>query len=322
MDIETRQRRTLYPPIEPYKTGRLDVGDGHILYWELCGNPDGKPLVFLHGGPGVGISPDHRRQFDPQKYNALLFDQRGCGRSTPHASLEANTTWHLVDDIEKLRETVGVDKWLVYGGSWGSTLSLAYAETHPGRVSELVLRGIFLFDPYEIDWMYKKGGASQLYPDKWEEFVAPIPEGERDDLVEAYRKRLTGSDRAEQLKCAKAWSKWEAQIVTLLPDAHVVEEFTEDEKAIAIARIENHYMANRGWLEEGQLLEGAAKLKGIPAVIVQGRHDCCTPPAAAWALHKRWPEAELEIVPDAGHLFNEPGILDGLIRATEKFADR
>ena len=322
MDIETRQRRTLYPPIEPYKTGRLDVGDGHTLYWELCGNPDGKPLVFLHGGPGVGISPDHRRQFDPQKYNALLFDQRGCGRSTPHASLEANTTWHLVDDIEKLRETVGVDKWLVYGGSWGSTLSLAYAETHPGRVSELVLRGIFLFDPYEIDWMYKKGGASQLYPDKWEEFVAPIPEGERDDLVEAYRKRLTGSDRAEQLKCAKAWSKWEAQIVTLLPDAHVVEEFTEDEKAIAIARIENHYMANRGWLEEGQLLEGAAKLKGIPAVIVQGRHDCCTPPAAAWALHKRWPEAELEIVPDAGHLFNEPGILDGLIRATEKFADR
>lgn len=322
MDIETRQRRALYPPIEPYKTGRLDVGDGHTLYWELCGNPDGKPLVFLHGGPGVGISPDHRRQFDPQKYNALLFDQRGCGRSTPHASLEANTTWHLVEDIERLREMVGVDKWLVYGGSWGSTLSLAYAETHPGRVTELVLRGIFLFDPYEIDWMYKEGGASQLYPDKWEEFVAPIPEGERGDLVEAYRKRLTGSDRAEQLKCAKAWSKWEAQIVTLLPDAHVVEEFTEDEKAIAIARIENHYMANRGWLEEGQLLEGAAKLKGIPAVIVQGRHDCCTPPAAAWALHRRWPEAELEIVPDAGHLFNEPGILDGLIRATEKFADR
>jgi len=320
MDIETRQRRTLYPPIEPYKTGHLEVGDGHTLYWELCGNPDGKPLVFLHGGPGVGISPDHRRQFDPQKYNALLFDQRGCGRSTPHASLEANTTWHLVEDIEKLREMIGVDKWLVYGGSWGSTLSLAYAETHPDRVTELVLRGIFLFDPYEIDWMYKEGGASQLYPDKWEEFVAPIPEDERGDLVEAYRKRLTGSDRDEQLKCAKAWSKWEAQIVTLRPDAHVVEEFTEDEKAIAIARIENHYMANRGWLEEGQLLEGAAKLKGIPAVIVQGRHDCCTPVAAAWSLHKRWPEAELEIVPDAGHLFNEPGILDGLIRATEKFA--
>ena len=322
MDIQTAQRRTLFPPIEPYKTGHIDVGDGHTLYWELCGNPDGKPLVFLHGGPGTGISPDHRRQFDPQKYNALLFDQRGCGRSTPHASLEANTTWHLVDDMEKLRALLGFEKWLVYGGSWGSTLSLAYAETHPDRVSELVLRGIFLFDPYEIDWMYKEGGASQLYPDKWEEFVAPIPEAERGDLVEAYRKRLTGSDRAEQLKCAKAWSKWEAQIVTLLPDPHVVEEFTEDDKAIAIARIENHYMANRGWLEEGQLLEGAARLKGIPAVIVQGRHDCCTPPAAAWSLHKRWPEAELQIIPDGGHLFNEPGILDGLIRATEKFAER
>ena len=322
MDIQTPQRRTLFPPIEPYKSGHLDVGDGHSLYWELCGNPDGKPAVFLHGGPGAGISPDHRRQFNPETYNILLFDQRGAGRSTPHASLEDNTTWHLVADIEKLREMVGVEKWMVFGGSWGSTLSLAYAVTHPQRVTELVLRGIFLFDPYELDWMYKKGGASQLYPDKWEEFVAPIPEDERDDLVEAYRKRLTGSDGDEQLRCAKAWSGWEAQIVTLLPDPHVVEEFTSDEKAIAIARIENHYMANRGWLDEGQLLRDAAKLKGIPAVIVQGRHDCCTPPAAAWALHKSWPEAELEIIPDGGHLFNEPGVLDGLIRATERFASR
>ena len=320
MDIHTAQRRTLFPPIEPYKTGHLDVGDGHSLYWELCGNPDGKPVVFLHGGPGAGISADHRRQFNPKKYNILLFDQRGCGRSTPHASLEANTTWHLVEDIEKLRAMVGADKWMVFGGSWGSTLSLAYAETHPERVTELVLRGIFLFDTYELDWMYKEGGASQLYPDKWEEFVAPIPEDERGDLVEAFRKRLTGSDREEQLRCAKAWSKWEAQIVTLLPNAEVVEEFTGDDKAIAIARIENHYMANGGWLDEGQLLRDAEKLKGIPAVIVQGRHDCCTPPAAAWALHKRWPEAELEIIPDGGHLFNEPGVLDGLIRAAEKFA--
>jgi proline iminopeptidase len=319
-DAHSSKRRPLYPPIEPYKSGHLDVGDGHSLYWELCGNPDGKPVVFLHGGPGAGISPDHRRQFDPDKYNILLFDQRGCGRSTPHASLEANTTWHLVDDIEKLRAMAGVDQWMVFGGSWGSTLSLAYAQTHPERVTELVLRGIFLFDPYELDWMYRQGGASQLYPDKWEEFIAPIPEAERGDLVEAYRKRLTGSDREEQLRCAKAWSKWEAQIVTLLPNAHVVEEFTEDDKAIAIARIENHYMANHGWLETGQLLAGAEKLKGIPAVIVQGRHDCCTPPAAAWALHKRWPEAELEIIPDGGHLFNEPGVLDGLIRATDKFA--
>ena len=320
MDIQTSQRRTLFPPIEPYETGHLDVGDGHSLYWELCGNPDGKPVVFLHGGPGAGISPDHRRQFDPGKYKALLFDQRGCGRSTPHASLESNTTWHLVEDIEKLREMAGVDKWMVFGGSWGSTLSLAYAETHPDRVTELVLRGIFLFDRHELDWMYSKGGASQLYPDKWEEFVAPIPEGERGDLVEAYRKRLTGSDKAEQLRCAKAWSKWEAEIVTLLPNAHVIEEFTEDEKAIAIARIENHYMIAKGWLEEGQLLANAGKLKGIPGIIVQGRYDICTPPTSAWAVHKAWPGSELWIVPDAGHSASEPGIVDGLVRATDKFA--
>ena len=314
-------RRTLYPPIEPYETGRIDVGDWHSLYWEFCGNPDGKPVVFLHGGPGAGISPDHRRQFDPDKYKILLFDQRGCGKSTPHASLEANTTWDLVSDIEALRKEVAkVDKWMVFGGSWGSTLSLAYAQTHRDRVTELVLRGIFLFDRYELDWMYRKGGASQLYPDAWEEFVAPIPEGERDDLVEAFRKRLTGDDRDVQLECAKAWSKWEATIVTLLPNPHVVEEFTDDDTAIAIARIENHYMANHGWLDEGQLLRDAASLKGIPAVIVQGRHDCCTPPAAAWALHKCWPEAELQIVPDGGHLFNEPGILDALVRATDRFA--
>jgi len=315
------ERRSLYPPIEPYETGRMDVGGRHSLYWELCGNPEGKPVVFLHGGPGAGISPDHRRQFDPEKYKILLFDQRGCGRSTPHASLEDNTTWDLVADIEELRKQVAqVDKWMVFGGSWGSTLSLAYAQTHRDRVTELVLRGIFLFDHYELDWMYRKGGASQLYPDAWEEFVAPIPEGERENLVEAFRKRLTGDDRTVQLECAKAWSKWEAQIVTLLPNAHVVEEFTDDEKAIAIARIENHYMANGGWLDEGQLLRDAASLKGIPSVIVQGRHDCCTPPAAAWALHKCWPEVELEIVPDGGHLFNEPGILDALIRATDRFA--
>lgn len=322
MDIQLSKRRTLYPAVEPYDSGRLDVGEGHSLYWEFCGNPDGKPVVFLHGGPGAGASPDHRRQFDPDKYRILLFDQRGCGRSTPHASLEANTTWDLVGDIEKLRDMAGVEKWMVFGGSWGSTLSLAYAETHPERVSELVLRGIFLFGRYEIDWMYRKGGASQLYPDKWEEFVAPIPQDEHDDLVEAYRRRLTGCDREEQLRCAKAWSKWEAEIVTLLPNAHVVEEFTDDEKAIAIARIENHYMANGGWLDDDQLLRDAGKLKGISAVIVQGRHDCCTPPAAAWELHKCWPEAELEIVPDGGHLFNEPGILDALVRATDRFADR
>lgn len=322
MDIQTTQRRKLYPPIEPYRSGNLDVGDGHSLYWEQCGNPDGKPAVFLHGGPGAGASPDHRRQFDPERYHILVFDQRGCGRSTPHAGLEANTTWDLVADIERLREMVGVDKWLVFGGSWGSTLSLAYAQQHPERVTELVLRGIFLFQQFELDWLYKEGGASSLYPDKWEEFVAPIPEGERGDLVEAYRKRLTGGDRDEQLRCAKAWSKWEAETVTLLPNAHVVEDFTEDDKAIAIARIENHYMANKGWLDEGQLLRGADRLRGIPGVIVQGRHDCCTPPRAAWQLHNVWPDAELNIVPDGGHLYNEPGVLDGLIRATDRFGRR
>jgi proline iminopeptidase len=322
-DIDPQQRRTLYPEIEPYKTGMLDVGDGHRLYWELCGNPEGKPVVFLHGGPGGGSSPNHRRQFDPARYNILVFDQRGCGKSTPHASLEGNTTWDLVADIERLREQVmSVDRWMVFGGSWGSTLSLAYAQTHPDRVTELVLRGIFLFQQYELDWMYKTGGASQLYPDKWDEFVAPIPEAERGDLVEAYRKRLTGSDRGEQLAAAKAWSKWEGEIVTLLPQPEFIEEFTEDDRAIAIARIENHYMANRGWLEEGQLLRNADKIRHIPGVIVQGRHDCCTPPAAAWQLKQAWPEVELNIVPDGGHLYNEPGVLDGLVRATDRFAGR
>lgn len=311
--------RGLYPPIEPYASGVLDVGDGHSLYWERCGTQGAKPAVFLHGGPGAGCGPAHRRQFDPARYDVLLFDQRGCGRSTPHASLAANTSWHLVEDIERLREMSGFDKWLVFGGSWGSTLSLAYAQTHPERVAELVLRGIFLFDEYELDWLYRDG-ASSIFPDHWEEFLAPIPEEERSDLVEAYRKRLTGDDPEEQLRAAKAWSTWEARTVTLLPSQSVVDDFAEPHKAIAIARIENHYMTNRGWFEEGQLLRGAAKLRGIPGVIVQGRYDCCTPPRAAWALHKAWPEAELNIVPDGGHLFSEPGVLDGLIRATDRFA--
>ena len=320
MDIQTSQRRTLYPQIEPYKSGHLDVGEGHSLYWELCGNPEGKPVVFLHGGPGGGSSPDHRRQFDPARYNILVFDQRGCGKSTPYASLEANTTWHLVEDIERLRELVGVDKWMVFGGSWGSTLSLTYAQKYPERVTELVLRGIFLFDQYEVDWLYKEG-ANSVYPDKWEEFTSLIPEDEHGDLVEAYRKRLTGSDTDEQLRAAKAWSAWEASTVTLLPSVETMEHFTSREVAIAIARIENHYMANNGWLEPGQLLRNADKLRDIPGVIVQGRHDTCTPPKAAWALKKAWPEVELNIVPDGGHLYNEPGVLDGLIRATDKFAN-
>jgi proline iminopeptidase len=315
----TEERRTLYPPIEPYRTGRLEVGDGHSLYWELCGNPDGKPVVFLHGGPGAGCSPDHRRQFDPARYNIVLFDQRGCGRSTPHASLEANTTWHLVEDMERLRAMLGWERWQVFGGSWGSTLALAYAQTHPERVTELVLRGIFTFRQTELDWLYLYG-ASEIFPDKWEEFLAPIPQAERGDLVSAYHRRLTGDDATEQLVAARAWSKWEAETVTLLPHPEVVESFTGDEFAIAIARIENHYMLNSGWLDEGQLLAAAERLRGIPGVIVQGRYDCCTPPSTAWELHKAWPEAELVIVPDGGHLFSEPGVLDALVRATDRFA--
>jgi proline iminopeptidase len=313
------ERRTPYPEIEPYETGRLDVGDGHSLYWERCGTRGAKPAVFLHGGPGAGCSPGHRRQFDPARYDILLFDQRGCGRSRPYASLEANTTWHLVEDIERLREMVGVERWMAFGGSWGSTLALAYAQTHPDRVTELVLRGIFTFRQLELDWLYRQG-ASEIFPDKWEEFLAPIPEAERGDLVAAYHRRLTGDDGAEQLEAAKAWSKWEAETVTLLPNPAVIEEHTADEFAVAIARIENHYMINKGWIEEGALIRKAALLRDIPAVIVQGRYDCCTPPVTAWDLHKAWPEAELEIVPDGGHLFNEPGVLDGLIRATDKFA--
>ena len=321
MDMPIQGRRTLYPEIQPYQTGALDVGDGHRLYWELSGNPDGKPVVFLHGGPGGGSSPDHRRQFNPDKYKILVFDQRGCGKSTPYASLEHNTTWDLVEDIEKLRTGVSkVDKWQVFGGSWGSTLALAYAEEYPDRVTELVLRGIFLFDQYEIDWMYKEGGASQVYPDKFEEFVALIPQEELGDLVEAYRKRLTSDDKEDQLRAAKAWSKWEGDIVTLLPSPETIEHFTSPEVAVAVSRIENHYMANHGWLKEGQLLEGARKLRGIPGVIVQGRHDTCTPPVAAWRLKQAWPEVELNLIPDGGHLFSEPGNLDALIRATDRFA--
>ena len=321
MDAITTTRRTLYPEIHPYESGMLDVGDGHSLYWELSGNPKGKPVVFLHGGPGGGSSADHRRQFNPDKYKILVFDQRGCGKSKPYASLDANTTWDLVDDIERLRTQVArVEKWQVFGGSWGSTLALAYAETYPERVTELVLRGIFLFDQYEIDWMYKEGGASQVYPDKFEEFLAAIPEGERGDLVDAYRKRLTSDDGETRLAAAKAWSKWEGDIVTLLPSPETIEHFTSPEVAVAVARIENHYMARHGWLEEGQLLRNATRLSGIPGIIVQGRHDTCTPPVAAWRLKQAWPEVELNIIPDGGHLFTEPGVLDALIRATDRFA--
>jgi proline iminopeptidase len=314
--------RTLYPEIEPYKTGHLDTGDGHQIYWEMCGNPEGKPAVFLHGGPGSGCSPKHRRLFDPARYRVLLFDQRGCGRSRPHASLDNNTTWHLVADIERLRTLMGVDQWQVFGGSWGSTLALAYAETHPIRVSELVVRGIFTLRRKELLWYYQNG-ASWLFPDLWEKFLAPIPEAERHDLMAAYHRRLTGSDRAEQLRAAKAWSVWEGSTITLRPNQDHAAAHGEDHFALAFSRIENHYVVNGGFFDaDDQLLRDAYKLKAIPGVIVQGRYDVCTPAVTAWDLHRAWPEAEFHIVDDAGHAFDEPGILDRLIAATDKFAGK
>ena len=311
--------RTLYPPIEPYRSGHLDTGDGHQVYWELCGNPQGKPVVFLHGGPGAGCSVNHRRLFDPARYNILLFDQRGCGRSTPHASLENNTTWDLVADMERIRAMIGTEKWLVFGGSWGSTLALAYAETHPDRVSALVVRGIFTIRRPEIRWFYQEG-ASWLFPDAWEDYLAPIPPEERGDLLSAYHRRLTGSDPAAQLEAAKAWAQWEGRTVNLVADQTLVDTYTGDAFATAFARIENHYFMHDGWLEDGQLIRDAGRLAGIPGVIIQGRYDVCTPARTAWELHRAWPEAEFHMVPDAGHAFNEPGILDRLIRATDQFA--
>lgn len=311
--------RTFYPEIEPFASGLLDVGGGHQIYWERVGTPGSKPAVFLHGGPGGGLSPSQRRAFDPARYDVLLFDQRGCGRSVPFAGLEHNTTWDLVADIEKLREMVGVERWLVFGGSWGSALALAYAETHPERVSELVLRGIFTLRRWELEWYYQRG-ASAIFPDKWERFIAPIPAAERGDMMAAYRRRLTSDDTAEQLRCATAWAQWEGETLTLLPDPGVSEAFYDPRYALAFARIENHYFVHGGWFEEGQLLRDALRLKGIPGVIVHGRYDMACPAAIAWDLHRAWPEADFHLVEGAGHAFSQPGILHHLIEATDRFA--
>ncbi|MBV2183476.1 MAG: prolyl aminopeptidase [Rhizobium sp.] len=317
----TQELRGFYPEIEPFETGFLDVGDGHTIYWERVGTRGGKPAVFLHGGPGGGTSPLQRRLFDPALYDVLLFDERGCGKSTPHAGLDANTTWHLVADIERLRAMMGVEKWLVFGGSWGSTLALAYAETHPGHVSELVLRGIYTLTKAELDWYYQFG-VSEMFPDRWEMFQAPIPEDERHDMMGAYRRYLTGTDKKKQLECAIAWSTWEGATITLMPNPDYAAHFGEDDYAIAFARIENHFFVHAGWLEEGQLLRDADKLKDIPGVIVHGRYDMPCPAKYAWALHKAWPKADFHLVEGAGHAYLEPGILDQLIRATDRFAGK
>lgn len=315
----TQPLRTFYPEIEPYESGHLDVGDGHVIYCEKVGTPGAKPAVFLHGGPGGGCTPTFRRFFNPEAYDVLLFDQRGCGRSTPHAGLEANTTWHLVADIERLRELMGVEKWQVFGGSWGSTLALAYAETHPERVSELVVRGIYTLTKGELDWYYQFG-VSEMFPDKWERFVAPIPPDERGQMMQAYHKILTGPDKAAQIAAAKAWSLWEGETITLLPNPDYSAGFGEDHYALAFARIENHFFVHGGWMEEGQLLRDAHKIADIPGVIIHGRYDMPCPMRYAWALHKAWPKAEFCLVEGAGHASNEPGILDRLIYATDKFA--
>lgn len=311
--------RTYYPPIEPYASGHLDVGDGHSIYWERIGTPGATPAVFLHGGPGGGLSPNQRRVFDPARYDVLLFDQRGCGKSKPFAELEHNTTWHLVADIERLREMVGVERWLVFGGSWGSALALAYAETHPGRLTALILRGIFTLRRWELEWYYQHG-ASLLFPDKWEGFVAPIPPAERDDMMAAYRRRLISADAATRQAAALAWARWEGETITLLPDPATSQPFYGDDYALAFARIENHYFVNAGWLDEGQLIRDAGRLRDIPGVIVQGRYDVACPAQTAWDLHRAWPEAEFHLIEGEGHAMSQPGILSQLIMATDRFA--
>lgn len=312
-------RRTFYPEVDPYDAGMLRVSDEHTIYWEQSGNPNGKPVVFVHGGPGGGTDAKQRRFFDPAAYRIVLFDQRGCGRSKPHASLEDNTTWHLVADMEQLREQLGIEQWQVFGGSWGSTLALAYAQTHPQRVTELVLRGIFMLRKKELHWFYQDG-ASAIFPDAWQGYLNAIPEAERDDLIAAYYRRLTSDDRATRLAAAKAWSIWEASTSFLRPSNDYVTHAGEDDFATAFARIECHYFVNGGFFEhEEQLLRDVSKIRGIPGVIVQGRYDVVCPTMSAWELHRAWPESTLHIVDDAGHSAYEPGIVHHLISATDRF---
>lgn len=315
--------RTLYPPIDARRSGMLRVSDLHEIYWEESGNPHGKPVVFLHGGPGGGTDARMRQFFDPARYRIVLFDQRGCGRSRPHASLVDNTTWHLVSDIEALRTHLCIERWQVFGGSWGSTLALAYAQTHPQRVTELVLRGIFLVRPWEFRWFYETpDGTAALFPDLWEKYVEPIPPAERDQMMHAYYRRLTSDDAAVRAQAAKHWSMWEGATSFLRLNPDYVAKFEEDAFAEAFARIECHYFVNGGFLRTPtQLLDDVPKMRHIPGVIVQGRYDVVCPMKSAWDLHRAWPEADLRIVGDAGHSAFEAGILSELVKATDRYAN-
>ncbi len=309
-----------YPPIAPYRQGHLSVSSLHTLYFEEVGNPTGKPVVFLHGGPGGGTVPFYRQFFDPERWRIILFDQRGCGQSTPRAELVDNTTWDLVDDIERLRSHLAIDRWTVFGGSWGSTLALAYAQRYPQQCTGLILRGIFMLRPKEIRWFYQEG-ASYIFPDAWEHYLAPIPETERHDLVTAYYQRLTSPEPQIRQQAARAWAMWEASTSYLIQNPQIIERFSQDEFADAFARIECHYFINGGFFNPAdQLLKHIAKIRHIPAVIVQGRYDMVCPMASAWELHCTWPEAELVVIPDAGHSATEPGILSALVEATNRFA--
>jgi proline iminopeptidase len=309
--------RFFYPPLPALEQGMLDVGDGHSVYWEVSGNPVGKPVVFVHGGPGGGTSPLQRRLFDPAVYRIVLFDQRGCGRSTPHVATrdpdDHNTTWHLVADMEALREHLGIERWQLFGGSWGATLALAYAQTHPGRVTEIVLRGVFLLRQSELDWLYR-GGAGALFPEEWATFAARVPEG---DILEGYQELLDDPDQAAG--AAAAWSNWEGSIVSLTPNPGLAATYGDPKFAIAFAKLALHYFTNAGWLAEDQLIRDAGKLAGIPGRIVQGRYDVVCPPVTAWDLHRAWPGSALTIVPRAGHAVTDMGILDALIEATDEF---
>ena len=315
-----KDRLNLYPEIKPYDSGFMDV-DEHQVYYEQCGNPDGKPAVFLHGGPGGGGSEEVRRFFNPDIYRIIVFDQRGCGRSKPHGCLENNTTWDLVSDIELLRKKLDINKWLVFGGSWGSTLSLAYAQTHPDSVSELVLRGIFLLRKEELQWFYQDG-SSRIFPEAWQEFVEIIDESERDDLMGAYHRIFNSGDKAKKLAAAIAWTKWEASTISLSYNPATVEEMSDPEFALAFALIENHYFINKGWFKnENQLIENIDIIRSIPSVIVQGRYDAVCPMKTAWELSEAWPEAEMVVAPSSGHTAFEAEITDALIRATDRFGN-